>query len=557
MKSVILLVEDDAVNRKILMNILSKDYCVIEAENGQEALQILDLHPGKVDAIILDLVMPVMDGFEFLVQCNRSEQHKDIPVVVTTGAAHSEHESRCLELGAWDFIRKPYHSKVILFRLRNVLERSRLQINKQLQHMESYDSLTGLYRRERFQLETRKMLDRYSQRKFALVRMDISKFHLINSFFGISKGDKILKKTANMFREYFQKKQYVVYGRMRADVFAVCMEYDSKKELENMAEQFRDEMRQMIMEFDMIPVFGFYLITDYRIEVNDMYDYAKMASKECKGSYVRNFAYYQDAMRQDLIKEQNIINMTRPALEQERFILYVQPKYDIQGNCIAGGEVLVRWRESDRGMISPGEFIPVFERNGFIMQLDYYVWEHACRMLRGWLDKGYTPMPISVNVSRVSVYNPNLVEMICSLVESYDIPQDLFQLELTESAYTTNPFLIRETMKKLQERGFTILMDDFGSGYSSLNVLKDIAVDVLKIDMKFMEEAEIPGRSENILASVVNMAQRLEMPVIAEGVEKKSQVDFLKGIGCEYVQGFYFAKPMPSDEYEQLAFCAC
>lgn len=556
MKSVILLVEDDAVNRKILMNILSKDYCVIEAENGQEALQILDMHPGKVDAVILDLVMPVMDEFEFLVQCNRSELYRDIPVVVTTGAGHFEHESRCLELGAWDFIRKPYHSKVILFRLRNVLERSRLQISKQLQYMESYDSLTGLYRRERFQLETRKMLDRYSQRKFALVRIDISKFHLINSFFGISKGDKILKKTANMLREYFKKKQYVVYGRMRADVFAVCMEYDSKKELEAMAEQFRNEMRQMIVEFDMIPVFGFYLITDYRIEVNDMYDYAKMASKECKGSYVQNYAYYHDEMRQDLIKEQNIINMTRPALEQERFILYIQPKYDIQGNCIAGGEVLVRWRETDRGMISPGEFIPVFERNGFIMQLDYYVWEHACRMLRRWLDKGYTPMPISVNVSRVSIYNPNLVEMICSLVESYGIPLNLFQLELTESAYTTNPFLIRETMKKLQERGFTILMDDFGSGYSSLNVLKDIAVDVLKIDMKFMEEAEIPGRSENILASVVNMAQRLEMPVIAEGVEKKSQVDFLKGIGCEYVQGFYFAKPMPSDEYEQLAFCA-
>ncbi|MDE6852513.1 MAG: response regulator, partial [Lachnospiraceae bacterium] len=420
MKNVVLVVEDDVVNRKILMNILSKDYCVIEAENGQEALHILDLHPGKVDAVILDLVMPFMDGFEFLIQCGRSAAHRDIPVIVTTGAGQQEHESRCLELGAWDFIRKPYHSKIILYRLRNVLERSRLQINKKLQYLESYDSLTGLCRRERFQLEARKMLDRYSQRKFALVRMDISKFHLINSFFGIGKGDKILKKTARMLVDYFQNKQYVVYGRMRADVFAICMEYDNKQELENMAEQFRNEMQQMIVEFDMIPVFGFYLISDYRIEVNDMYDYAKMASKECKGSYVKNYAYYQDEMRQDIIKEQKIVNMTRPALEQERFVLYIQPKYDIQGNCIAGGEVLVRWRETDRGMISPGEFIPVFERNGFIMQLDYYVWEHACRLLRGWLDKGYTPMPISVNVSRVSIYNPNLVEMICSLVASYE-----------------------------------------------------------------------------------------------------------------------------------------
>lgn len=556
MKNVVLIVEDDEVNRRILVKILSKDYCVIEAENGYEALQILDLHPGKVDAVILDLIMPMMDGYEFLRQCSKADKYKDIPIIVSTGAGQSEHESRCLEMGAWDFIRKPYNTKVILYRLRNVLDRSHLQINKQLQYMESYDSLTGLYRRERFQLETRKMLDRYSQRKFVLMRIDIAKFHLINSFFGVAQGDKILKKAAQMIQEYCNNKQYVIYGRMRADVFAVCMEYDSRQELEDMAEYFRDEMRQIIREFDMIPVFGFYLISDFRMEVNDMYDYAKMASKQCKGSYVQNFAYYQDEMRQDMIKEQKIVNMTRPALEQEKFVLYIQPKYDIQGNCIAGGEVLVRWRESDRGMISPGEFIPVFERNGFIMQLDYYVWEHACRLLRTWMDKGYTPMPISVNVSRVSVYNPNLVEQLCSLVETYGIPLELFQLELTESAYTTNPFLIRETMKKLQDRGFTILMDDFGSGYSSLNVLKDIAVDVLKIDMKFMEEAEIPGRSENILASVVNMAQRLEMPVIAEGVEKKSQVEFLRGIGCEYVQGFYFAKPMPSDEYEQLAFCA-
>lgn len=556
MKNVILVVDDDTINRMILMNILSPDYCVLEAENGYEALQVLNTHPGRIDAIILDLIMPVMDGFEFLKQCGESEEYCDIPIIVSTGAGYQEHETCCLELGAWDFIRKPYNAKVIRFRLKNALERSQLQILKKLQYLESYDSLTGLYRRDRFQRETRKLLNRYPEKKFALVRLDIAKFQLVNSFFGINQGDEFLKSIAKMIQDYFCHKEQATFGRMRADVFAMCIEYDSKQELEDMAQVFREKVRQILPEFDMIPVFGFYLIADHRMEVNDMYDYAKMASKQCKGNYIQNFAYYQDAMGQDVIKEQKIINMTRPALEQEKFVLYIQPKYDIQGNHIAGGEVLVRWKESDKGMISPGEFIPVFERNGFIMQLDYYVWEHACRLLRRWLDKGYQPMPISVNVSRVSVYNPNLVDMICDLVASYQIPPALFQLELTESAYTTNPYMIREAMKKLQERGFTILMDDFGSGYSSLNVLKDIAVDVLKIDMKFMEEAEIPGRSENILASVVNMAQQLKMPVIAEGVEKKSQVDFLKGIGCEYVQGFYFAKPMPSDEYEQLAFCA-
>lgn len=332
------------------------------------------------------------------------------------------------------------------------------------------------------------------------------------------------------------------------------MSYEKESELSELSYRFRKEIREIIPEFEMIPVFGFYLIKDLKMEVNDMYDNAKLATKICKGSYIQNYAFYQDEMSQDLIQEQRIVNMTRSALQEEKFVLFLQPKYDIQEGKFAGAEVLVRWKASDQKMISPGEFIPIFERNGFIMKLDFYVWEHACKLLRSWLDKGYDPMPISVNVSRVSVYNPKLVEVISDLVATYNIPPELFQLELTESAYTSNPYMIREAMKDLQKRGFTILMDDFGSGYSSLNVLKDIAVDVLKIDMKFMSDTEIPGRGENILASVVNMAKVLEMPVIAEGVEKESQVRFLKNIGCEYVQGYYYAKPMPAEEYEKMLF---
>lgn len=556
MKNVILIVDDDLLNRRVLTNILSPTYSVLMAENGLEAFRVIEEHPGKVDAVILDLEMPLMDGYAFLKEFYKSPKYRGVPVIVSTGADREDDEVSSLRLGAWDFIRKPYNAEIILFRLRNALERSQLHVLKQMQYMESYDTLTGLYRRDRFQKETRRMLDQHPERSFAMVRMDIAKFHLVNSFFGMEAGDKFLCDIAQKIREYFSQKEYVIYGRIRADVFAISTEYSDWHELEDMAEAFQQYVRQILPDFEMLPVFGFYLITDMSMEVNAMYDHAKMASKVCKGNYICNYAYYAEEMERNVIQEQKIINMTRMALEQEQFELYIQPKYDIQENFIAGGEVLVRWREPNRNMISPGEFIPVFERNGFIMQLDYYVWEHSCRLLRQWLDKGYHPMPISVNISRVSVYNPNLVNMICSLVDTYHIPSELFQLELTESAYTTNPYMIRETMKKLQERNFTILMDDFGSGYSSLNVLKDIAVDVLKIDMKFMEEADIPGRSENILASVVNMAQRLEMPVIAEGVEKKSQVDFLREIGCEYVQGFYFAKPMPSREYEQLAYCA-
>lgn len=554
MENVVLVVDDEEVNRKLLTKILESEYSIECATNGVDALKMVQKKPEKYAAVILDIVMPNMDGFSFLEEYEKNEKLQNIPVIVSTGDEDQENETRSLELGAWDFIRKPYNQKVIHFRVRNAIERSQMEIVRRLQYVEAFDSLTGLYRREHFQKVTREMLDAYPDEKYAMIRLDIAKFNLVNSFYGIERGDEFLCEVADRIRNYVKGKQHVTYGRMRADVFAICMSYQKEQELSELSQTFRSEIREIIPEFDMIPVFGFYLIQDTKMQVNDMYDNAKLATKICKGNYIQNYAFYRDEMSRDIMQEQKIVNMTRPALEQEKFVLYLQPKYDIQEDRYAGAEVLVRWKDSAEKMISPGEFIPIFERNGFIMKLDYYVWEHACKLLRSWLDKGYKPMPISVNVSRVSVYNPKLVDVITDLVASYDIPPELFQLELTESAYTSNPYMIREAMKNLQRRGFTILMDDFGSGYSSLNVLKDIAVDVLKIDMKFMSDTEIPGRGENILASVVRMAKLLEMPVIAEGVEKEHQVKFLKEIGCEYVQGFYYAKPMPSEQYEQLVF---
>ena len=251
---------------------------------------------------------------------------------------------------------------------------------------------------------------------------------------------------------------------------------------------------------------------------------------------------------------QRIVNSMKSALENHEFVVFYQPKYGLSDNQIAGAEALVRWKHPERGMISPGEFIPVFERNGFITKLDYYVWEQTCIQLRKWMDEGKNPLPISVNLSRISLYNKDIVNVICNLVDSYRIPRRLFQVELTESAYNTNPKAVQDMMQRLREEGFYILMDDFGSGYSSLNVLKDIVVDVLKMDMKFFAGDDREGRGENIMAAVIRMAKWLNMPVVAEGVERIEQVEFLRSIGCEYVQGYYFAKPMPVEEYEKLQF---
>ncbi|MEG1028019.1 MAG: EAL domain-containing protein, partial [Oscillospiraceae bacterium] len=244
------------------------------------------------------------------------------------------------------------------------------------------------------------------------------------------------------------------------------------------------------------------------------------------------------------------------ALEKRQFQVHFQPKFDVKSNKPYGAEALVRWIDPEKGMIFPGDFIPIFERNGFISKLDFYVWDCVCQNISKWNSQGKTPMPVSVNVSRVNLYNPNLVDVFLELIKKYNIPAWQLNLEITESAYTQNTELVLQTTEKLQKNGFVVMMDDFGNGYSSLNILKNIPVDVLKIDTKFLPEKN-DIRAERILASVIKMAKCIGIPVIMEGVETKEQTSFLESLDCDYIQGYYFARPMPLEEYEDLMSLQC
>ena len=553
-KSKVLVVDDKQVERVMLKKILDGTYEVVEAENGKEAFEILYENRTEITAVLLDIVMPEYDGYYFLERYHKAQMYQAIPVVVLTMEVDIETEIKCLGMGAWDFIRKPYDAEVVRFRLKNVIGSSSQNISKALKYRAEYDILTGIYNKTNMFQATSAMLERYPERHFAFVRMDIEKFQLINSFFGMSAGDELLKYIADLLIREVKNRSDVTFGRMDADIFCFCVSYENTKELVESFDKMRDILSRYPLDFDIVPIFGIYLIAGKKITPNHMYDRANLAAKHCKGNYIRNYAFYTRKMSQEIEKEQRIVNSMKSALENHEFVVFYQPKYELCGNQIAGAEALVRWIHPERGMISPGEFIPVFERNGFITKLDYYVWEQTCMQLRKWLDEGKQPLPISVNLSRISLYNKELVEMICDLVDSYRIPRRLFQVELTESAYNTNPKAVQDMMQHLRDEGFYILMDDFGSGYSSLNVLKDIVVDVLKMDMKFFDGDDREGRGENIMAAVIRMAKWLNMPVVAEGVERIEQVEFLRSIGCEYVQGYYFAKPMPVEDYEKLQF---
>lgn len=547
----VLIVEDSKINRTLLKNMLSSEYAVWEAENGLEALDLLIKNKNKISAIMLDVLMPKMDGYKFLETIKQNSSYKNIPILVTTELSDNKSEKMALKLGAWDFITKPYDKEIIKFRLENAIARSELTAFNQLKYLAEYDTITGIYNKSKFFQATRHMLQNKRDEHFIFVRFDIDRFNLINYFYGNEEGDNLLRFVANFIRNFSKSKKYYTYGRIESDIFCLCIPYEKEK-LQKSLKEARDTLASYRISYNIVPSFGLYIIDDINIPIDIMYDRASLAAKHRKGNYMVCYAYYDKAMSEKLVKEQEITNEMNYALKNGEFSIYLQPKYNLKTNLPSGAEALVRWIHPSKGMISPGEFIPVFEKNGFISKLDYHVWNKVCKLIRTWLDKGKAPYPISVNISRVHLYDTKFVETLICLVEKYNIPASLLHLELTESAYIDNPTIMSEAMDKLHEKGFVILMDDFGSGYSSLNVLKDINVDVLKIDMKFLSKSKIAGRGENIITSVVRMAKWLNIPVIAEGVETLEQVNFLRSIGCEFVQGYYFAKPMPINQYEEL-----
>lgn len=412
------------------------------------------------------------------------------------------------------------------------------------------DKLTGLWNREYFfEMVTKTLRDNPSI-DFLLIVSDIHRFKMFNDILGKKTGDDLLITIAEGFRE--RKLPLWQMARVGGGRFALMMPVADYNE-----ERFLKVTKKIVEQRDYALTVHFYLgvyhIKDLTLGVADMCDRAFMALESIKGNMRKNIAYYDDEIRKKHLRDTlNEDELTR-AMKEQQFVIYLQPQIDTINNCLVGGEALARWISPKRGMIPPSEFIPAFEENCMIAQLDYYLWEAACRQLRIWKDNGRGDLSISVNISAKDFYLTDIYESITGLVEKYQIEPHNLKLEITETALVLNINEQMALVKRLQEKGFIVEIDDFGSGYSSLNSLKNINVDVLKLDMKFFEKTENPRRAEKIIESVVQLANNLDMPVIAEGVEELEQVEMLKKIGCHIIQGFYFAKPMPVDEYEHFA----
>ncbi|MDE6213231.1 MAG: EAL domain-containing protein [Lachnospiraceae bacterium] len=381
-----------------------------------------------------------------------------------------------------------------------------------------------------------------SKRKIGFIQFDIRKFKIINDLYGEKFGDEVLDFILKQLCELCNERQF--YVNLNSDVFIVVTEYDREEELE----AFIQELNGRISIFKDVKLqmsYGVYTVEDRQMELRQMEDRAAMARKTAKASMLGNVIFYKEQFKDSLYNRRFIEENMQAAITERQFQMYLQPKYSIAQNEIIGAEALVRWKHPKRGMVYPDQFIPVLEENGFIRQVDYYIWEEACRFIKQCEEENLTPCPISVNVSRAHLNDDECIWMLDDMIRRIGIPKHLLELEITE---TVDDQQVSQKAFRLKEEGFKLLMDDFGSGYSSLNILLETPFDLIKLDRKFMENMMLSDKGKLILEQVVAMSNKLGLELLAEGVETKEQVDLLRSIGCDQVQGYYYAKPMPAEE---------
>lgn len=412
----------------------------------------------------------------------------------------------------------------------------------------SHDILTGLLNKEQFYIETAKLIKENRDVKYCLVCSNIKDFKFVNELFGIEKGNEILKKQAEYMKNFIGEDSLA--ARLHADRFAMCMpriRFDEdliNEAITGIQEAFKNS------SFHMHIFVGVYDIHDVEERVSIMCDKANLASETIKNEYKSSVAYYTEHLLEKSIEERKIIGEFDRALDNEEFVMFLQPQVDVSGKPF-GSEALVRWQHPDKGLLAPGVFIDVLEKTGFVYRLDRYMWDKAVKQLAEWKKRGINDYHISVNISTKDFYLIDVYETFVGLVEKYDIDPKLLKLEITETALMSDFNKNMVIIKRLQKYGFDIEIDDFGSGYSSLNMLKDISADVLKIDMAFLRATENEVKGQDILETIISLGGKLGMEVITEGVETDKQLIMLTEMGCHIFQGYYFSKPIPVEEFEQ------
>ncbi len=545
----VLIVEDEVVNRELLEFLFETRYNVLCAGDGVEALEILQAHPGLISVVLLDINMPRMNGIELLRIMREDEKMLQIPVIVLTSDKHSELET--LRIGALDFIKKPYDMpEIILARVQRIIE---FVEDKRIIRDVELDPLTGLYTAAFFNEYGLQMLRRFPESRHDMLVLDVDHFRLVNELYGKSFGNDVLRAIADGIRDTLSGIRGIGC-RSGADVFSVLLE--STADPEELYRRLTGRFRSMSTQNNSLRLrMGVYRGVDLAAHGMEWYiDAAKSACKTISDDFSVNYAVYDDTLHERELYHNRLISDMEQGLREKQFKVYFQPKYRITGAQarLSSAEALVRWIHPELGFISPGDFIPLFEKNGLIMKLDDYVWREAAAQIRAWRECCGVTLPVSVNLSRMDFFDARLRERLLEIVADNGLSVSDLMLEVTESAVSRDTEGMLQTLRSLREAGFLIEMDDFGSGYSSLNMLCLMPVDALKIDMKFVSNLLRAGSGYRMLELVVEMARALSVPTIVEGVEDEDQYRLIRRAGCDIVQGYYFSRPVDAAAFRAL-----
>ena len=540
----VLVVDDEAINRMMLEKILGTKFEVVLAENGRQALNIILENKETLSIVLLDLLMPEMDGYELLEIIQNDDNMRHIPVIVLTSEKSAE--VRSLNMGAADFIPKPYDvPEVIIARIARTIQ---LYVNTNIISHTQNDHLTDLFNREYF-MEYAEVYDRYyPDEDMDAIVLDINRFHVINELHGRAFGDDILMKMGSMIKAYVSQNRGIAC-RSNADCFFIYMPHIDDHEA--IYHEIGDGIMELMEDAKARLRMGVYEKVDRSFDVHKRFDNALLACNSIRGKFSVMLAYYDLNMQKKEAYDERLISEMQKGLSEGQFKVYYQPKYDITGDkpVLSSAEALVRWAHPDFGVLKPDQFISLFEEGGLIHRLDRYMWDRVAAQIKYWKKTYRVTLPVSVNVSRIDMLEPDFIIAISDIVREHGLsPADL-RLEITESAYTEDSDDIIETVNRLRSLGFVVEMDDFGTGYSSLNMLSYMPIDALKLDRAFIANIHKSEKDMRMVTLVMDIAEYLKLTVVAEGVELKEQYDLLKNAGCHMVQGFYFSKPVPVEEF--------
>lgn len=560
-----ILIADGMEKGRVLWNdILGAEYELVIVQNGPDALKFLQESQEPPALVMLDFELPGMDGFSVLEELNRKHR-PEFPVIMIFPEEYSEWRDMADDDRVAEYISRNIGPAVLRKRIANILllhkdEQAALGFWEEKNHRLKYvDELTGCPNWEGFRSQVIARLQEGLDHIYGIWYMDIRRFKFVNVTFGYDFGNRLLQYVARTLEEFLHEDEFM--GRIAADCFVVFARMDDHeangrrmKEIWEKVNHFFDNCGQ---EYKVSQCSGVYILQPEDIkemDVDRMLDMARIAHKSIKNQNdVRN-AFYNEQQWKRQQREIQIINHLGDAIRDGEISVWLQPQFDYSSDEMTGAEALCRWNHATLGWISPGEFIPLLEESGQITELDMYIWETACRYLKEWKDRGDIGMvPLSVNVSRIDILKCNsLEEILEELLQKYDLDVSMLRVEITENVYMEETDTMLHAVRKLHDKGFSVEMDDFGSGFSSLNMLKDVPLDTLKLDLGFVRESGGSAKAGNIISSIIRMAHSMEMPVIAEGVEQAKQADFLRSVGCNVMQGYYFAKPMPKDEFEVM-----